>query len=98
VRTALASWAAFLIFFVLCFTVRKTVCAQYWFCPVLTLFVAFLASELEPADGVDAQILYVRGMVMTAALFYILVMFNKVWLLNTFFFVVAVVLCVLRTG
>ena len=46
----LVSWLIVLIFVVLCFVIRKALWAQKLICPLLTVYISYLMSELE-IDG-----------------------------------------------
>ena len=69
--------------------------------PLLTLYVTFLATFVEPdnSNGVDASILFARAMIMTAALFYILTIFNEAcWLINTLVFTICMAFSLIRAS
>ena len=67
-------------------------------CPLLILYVNFLASELEFNDQADGPLMYAKGMIGTAANFYILVMFNEAWVLNLIVFLLSVAACLVRAS
>jgi len=84
--------SAFLIFFIMCFAIRKSALAQHFVCPLLTVYVSFLAILIEPEEGLDAATLFTRGSISTAALLYVLAMFNECWAINLGVFTVCTIL------
>ena len=65
---------------------------------MLTIFVSLIVTLVEPKSGVDSNLLYSRAMIGTAALFYLLVVFNEAWLVNTVVFTACTVCILLKTG
>ena len=62
------------------------------------MYVSFLASELEFNDQPNGPLMYAKGMIGTAANFYILVMFNEAWVLNLIVFLLSVGACLVRAS
>ena len=90
----IVGWASFAIFLSLCLALRKFLFLQHLVCPILTIYVTFISvfavEDSNSALGVDDGVLFARALIMTAALFYVLVMFNHCWLVNFFVFILCI--------
>ena len=94
----IVGWTAFLAFLVMCFTTRKALLTQHFVCPVLTIYVSLIAVSIEPQEGLDAATLCARAMISTAALFYVLAMFNESWVINLPVFTLCVIFTLVQTN
>ena len=62
---------------------------------MLTIYLFVLVILGEAESKVNAPAVFAKGMVGTAAAFYILVMFNEAWLLNLAVFVPSLTICLI---
>lgn len=100
----IVAWAGFLIFLLLCVATRKYLLVQRLVCPLLTIYVTVIAvfgiegpaGEAQRGVDVDGGMLFARAMIMTAALFYVLAMFNELWLVNLIVFTVCSVCALIK--
>ena len=95
---SIVGWTTFIAFLVMCFMTRKALITQHFFCPVLTIYVSFIAVSIEPQEGLDAATLCARAMISSAAVFYVLAMFNESWVINLPVFTLCVIFTLVQTN
>ena len=85
-------WAIFACFLVICFCIRRLLWTQLLVAPILTIYICFaLISVREEGVKTEASTFFAKGIIGTAAAFYVLVMFNDSWLVNLIVFTICMV-------
>jgi len=83
----IVSWIVLILLCILNFTIRKAVWTQKLVCPLLTIYLFFLLIESDGTEKESVAVLWAKASIGTAAIYYVLVMFNETWVVNVAIFI-----------
>ena len=94
----IVSWATLVILCFLNFTIRRAVWTQKLVCPLLTIYLFFLLIESDGTKKESVAVLWAKSSIGTAAIYYVLVMFNEAWVVNVAIFIPCIAISLYRTA